>query len=99
MHNFQEAKGIRDGLEAAYYLACEQLKEFLSPYPATPMGLTPDHVKEMPAYKALKESVDHAFLKLQSYNKGFVKQYKKELAQERKNRIAKGAYANKKGGF
>lgn len=99
MHNFQEAKETRNDLEAAYSLASKQLKEFLSIYPATPIGLTPDYVKEMPEYKTLKESVDHAFSKLQSYNQGFVKKYKKELAQERKNRTPKGAYANKKGAF
>ncbi|WP_020396485.1 PLxRFG domain-containing protein [Thiolinea disciformis] len=42
------------------------------------MGLTPDTIKNNPAYSALKQDVDRAFQNLQTFNSEFVRKFKGE---------------------
>lgn len=53
-----------------------------------PMGLTPDHIKASPEYKADKLNCTIAFNALRSFNKSFVKVFKKEIRAERRLRYA-----------
>lgn len=43
-----------------------------------PMGLTPDHIKATPEWSAAHTAYDKALRKLQRFNRGFLKQYKRE---------------------
>lgn len=54
-------------------------------------GLTPDSVRALPEYKRAKAELDRAFKKLQDTNLRFTKEFKKESAQERKDKYAKMA--------
>lgn len=83
-HDFELDKQCQAYLEAALYVCDSAMKGF----PRGPMGLTPDDVKASDTWKAAKKSYDKAFNSLREFNGLFVKKYKKELAQERKARIA-----------
>ena len=48
-----------------------------------PMGLTPDHVKASPEWKAYRLAYDTAFAALRNFNGSFVKTFKAEIRAER----------------
>lgn len=51
------------------------------------MGLTPENVKQSPAYQAAKRAEREAFAALRSFNADYVKTYAKEIrADSRANR-------------
>lgn len=58
----------------------------LSSFPKGKMGLTPDAVKQSPAWVSAKRAYDAAFARLQNYNTHFTKQFKRELAEDRRAR-------------
>lgn len=51
-----------------------------------PMGLTPDTVRALPEYRAVKLAYDSAFARLRAFNGAFVKAYGRELREERNAR-------------
>lgn len=82
---FEQAKQYRDNLEA-------QLKHFsneMNKFPKSPMGLTPDNVKQSPEFQIVDQAYKIHFKELQKFNQWFVKEFKKELAAERKNKYSK----------
>lgn len=50
------------------------------------MGMTPDHVKAVPEWQQAKKDFDQAFAQLRNFNGWYVKTFKKEIAQERKEK-------------
>lgn len=81
--SYEEAKTYQDTLDKQYRLASQALRAF----PKTgPFGLTTDAVKAMPAFKEAKSAYDTAFKKLQTFNTWYVKQFKTEIALERRKR-------------
>jgi hypothetical protein len=48
------------------------------------MGLTPDSVKADPRWQAAKANVDRLFQTLRQFNGVYVKQFKRELAAQRR---------------
>lgn len=52
-------------------------------FPRGPMGLTPDHVKASPEFRAASAAYNTAFQKLRQFNSSYVKTYAKELRAER----------------
>lgn len=59
----------------------------LQKFPKGPSGLTPDHVKNSPEFRAAKAAYDRAFAEEQRLNSWFVRTYKKEYQEDRrKNR-------------
>lgn len=80
---FEDAKKIKAQLEEN----CKKLGEAFDKYPRGAMGLTPDHIKVTPEYQRERKLYNIAFTQLQNFNKVYVKQFKKELAEERKNRF------------
>lgn len=80
--NFQDAKSYKASLAQIEDAAGKILNSF----PKGPMGLTPDHVKASPEWKAAYQAHARAFAALRDFNGKFVKAFKKELAAERKAR-------------
>ena len=83
-------KQVKQSLENDVEQAEKDLQEF-DKYGKGPMGLTPDHVRAMPEYKKAKADFDKAFTIMQKFNQQFVKQFKKEIAKERRERFASKA--------
>ena len=79
-------KQVKQRLENEVEQAGKVLKEF-DKYGKTDIGLAPDFVKAMPEYKKAKADFDNAFQVLQKFNQQFVKQFKKEIAKERRERF------------
>lgn len=82
---FTIAKQTAALLDAHYSAACKNLSA-IPGISSGPMGLTPDNVKARPDYRIAKAAFDKAFAKMRAFNAVYVKQYKKELAAERKAR-------------
>lgn len=80
------AKQVKKALEIELDIADKKLKEFDS-YGKTSMGLTPDHVKNMESWKQAKLEFDQTFAALRNFNGKFTKEYKKEIQQERREKM------------
>lgn len=78
-------KQVKQSLESEVEKAKKVLKAF-DKYGKSVMGLTPDFVKAMPEYKKAKADFDNAFKVLRKFNQQFVKQFRKEIAKERRER-------------
>ena len=85
--NYEEAKAYKANLEVINNAASDALKAFDS-YGKSSFGLTPDHVKTMPEYHEAKKAFDISFQRLRNFNGQFVKVFKKEIAAERKAKLA-----------
>ncbi len=79
-HDYELDKAHQAYLEAAVSVTSGVMNAF----PKGDMGLTPDDVKASDTYRAAKKSFNNAFAALRAFNAGYVKRFKKELAQERK---------------
>ena len=55
----------------------------ISSFPTGAMGLTPDHVKQSPEWRAAYSRYWSANNSLRNFNRKFLKQYRKEIAAER----------------
>lgn len=75
---FEQAKLIRDSIEAEWDKVGNELKE----YPRGVMGLTLDSSKDSRWHFLMKES-DKCRKNLQNFNKVFVKKFKKDILAER----------------
>lgn len=85
--NFQEAKAIRDRLDGEVRNAERAIKSIPSVGSGS-MGLTPDAVKATPEFQAARQEFFTAFEKLRAFNLGFIRHFKKEIREERRNRTA-----------
>lgn len=77
---FETAKAIRDGLDGEVARTGARLELFPK---NGPMGLTPDHVKASPEFRAAKAAFDRAFANLRNFNKTYTVQFAGELRAER----------------
>ena len=82
---FTIAKQSKKALEDCLDVADKALKAFDS-YGKSEMGMTPDHVKAMPEWQQAKKDFDLAFAQLRNFNGWYVKTFKKEIVQERKEK-------------
>ena len=80
---YQDAKAEQDVLYAAMEAAAKPLKA----YPKTEIGLTPDHAKT-DQWRADRMAYRIAFNRLRDFNAVFVKRFKKEIREERRQRRA-----------
>lgn len=89
---WEEALEARDELDARVTAASATLH---AKYPEKgPMGLTPDHVKVTPEWKADRLAYDRAARAMGDYNRGFLKRFKREWKAELlKRRQAKAGLA------
>ncbi|CAG9229869.1 conserved hypothetical protein [Paraburkholderia tropica] len=86
--DYAAAKVRQDDLYAANSTASKALNTFIDQFGRGPMGLTPDHVKTMPEYRALRASYDRSAVLLRQFNAWFTRQFSKEIRAARKARIA-----------
>ena len=61
---------------------------FLSTFPKSAMGLTPDSVKATPEWSAAKRDMDILFANLRAFNAVFCKRFARELRDERDARYS-----------
>lgn len=85
--NYEDAKAYKATLEAINNAASDALKAFDS-FGKSAMGMTPDHVKAMPEWQEAKKAFDVSFQRLRNFNGQFTKVFKKEIAAERKAKLA-----------
>ena len=57
-------------------------------FPKGEMGLTPDEVKESLEFKTARKAYQNAFNDVINFNTMFLREFKKELRDERNNRKA-----------
>jgi hypothetical protein len=79
--NYEQAKIIRDGINEDWDKVTSELKS----YPKGTMGLTLDSAKDSRWHLLMNQS-DSCRKHLQKFNRFFVKQFKKEILQERKEK-------------
>jgi hypothetical protein len=84
---FRKAQRIADDLNDEVDRASARLNQ-ISGASKGPMGLIPAHIKAKPAWKSAKRDYDRAFAKLRAFNSKYVKVFKKELAEERRQKRA-----------
>jgi hypothetical protein len=80
--NFAAFKSAQALLDAELSAATEAIKA-IPGHASGPMGLTPDRVKALPAWRAARARVDCAFAALRAFNEVNVKRYAREIRAER----------------
>lgn len=92
MTAYQFALSQHDAIEAEASAASLHLKAISKCEGTSSMGLTPDHIKATPEWKAAHTGYYAASRKLQNFNRGFLKQFSKEWrATLMERRIAKSS--------
>jgi len=87
--NYHLAKIAKNQLELETKAAGDRLKS-VAGVGTGPMGLTPDHVKASPEYQEAKTAFDQAFARQREFNEKFLRQFKVEVQQERRQRQRMG---------
>ena len=82
---FEEAKAIRARLSAEADRLCAAVRALGAG--TGPMGLTPEHIKFSPEFRAAKGAYDAAFKRLREFTGAMHRLYKRELREERKARV------------
>ena len=85
---YDEAKLYQKQLYAINDEHSDKLKEF-DKYGKSAMGLTPDHVRDMPEWKRANREFDLSFAKLREFNGWYVKTFKKEILADRRKKYSK----------
>ena len=81
--DFARAQKRQDELDTEYREAANALKALSG---GGPFNLTPEAVRATREWQQAKQRSDAAFKALQDYNAVFVRRFKKELAEARRNR-------------
>jgi hypothetical protein len=79
--DYTQAKARRDQLEAEADRTGHALKALSG---GGLMGMTPEHVRATPEWKAAKHTADAAFAALQAFNTVYVRRFKREIGQDRR---------------
>lgn len=77
---YPEAQAARAAIDSEVSRLGAELRAF----PSGAMGLTPDHVKASPQYRAVKSAYDAAFARLRRFNSWYLKAFAAEIRAERK---------------
>jgi hypothetical protein len=91
MTEFEKVTQWRDALTAELSGATDALNALTDKLAGDApriMGLTPDSVKADPRWQAAKRRVDSLFETLRRFNVGYTRQFKREIAAQRKARRA-----------
>jgi len=84
--HFNKAKEHHDQLEAEVQRTGRDLKQLSG---GGLMGMTPEAVRATPEWKAAKHAADKAFAAFRAFNAGYVKRFKRELADEHTRWLAR----------
>ena len=85
MLTFEEYKAQRDQLSNWH----REIGRELSAYPKNEIGMTVESIRNTQEYKAKRALCNKVFQQLRILNGKYIKTYKKELADERKQRWVK----------
>lgn len=81
--NYAQACAHRDALESACESAALAMRLLTPEHERHANGLTPDHIKATPEWRAARARYDSAFAALRAFNQRFVKAFARELRAER----------------
>jgi len=81
--DYAEAKKKVDELDAEADRTGKALKALSG---GGQMGMTPDHVKASPEWKAAKRDYEKANAALRDFNSTYTKRFKKEIQEDRRSR-------------
>ncbi|MBX9813356.1 MAG: hypothetical protein K2X76_01490 [Sphingomonas sp.] len=81
------AKAARDQLDREWRAASAALNA-IPGVGAGPMGLTPDHIRELSTYREAKAAYDLSFARLRAFNNKFLKLYAADIRADRRRREA-----------
>jgi ABC-type branched-subunit amino acid transport system ATPase component len=82
---YEEAKAFQNQLNEKLDDVTKIFKEKFDQHKGA-MGIVPDHIRETPEYQTIKKEIDRSFQALRNFNQWYVKQFKKEILADRKNR-------------
>lgn len=85
MNIFQDYKD----LAAKQNIIVDALSDKLNSYPKGPFGLMPDEVRASDEFISVKNQFNREFKRLREINGQGVKKYKKEIQQERREKMSK----------
>lgn len=80
---YLQAKVIKEEMNDKLNILEAKLKEFQG---TEGNGFVPETLRNTPEYKNVKRKFDKLFIEFQQFNKVFVKEFKKEIATERRSR-------------
>jgi hypothetical protein len=90
---YQEACTLKKQLEIETDRASENLRAF-DKFGKSSIGTTPDFVRDMPEWRMAKRQFDIAFKNQREFNQKFVKQFKKQISENRKNKYINKTRSN-----
>ena len=82
---YEEAKVIKNQLEEKN----NAYSKILQTFEKNEIGLTPDHIRELPEWKEANNEFKTSFAQLRKFNSWYVKTFKKEIQADRRNRYKK----------
>jgi hypothetical protein len=80
---FETARQLADKLWESGRETADAMNAFLAQFPRGPMNLTPDFVKAMPEYQALRAAGENSHRALRDFNAVYTVVFKKEIAAYR----------------
>ena len=83
--NYEEAKLRKQELEEKNNEHSVRLNTFEK----NSLGMTPDHIRELPEYQKAKQDFDRSFAELRNFNGQYVKMFKKEIQADRRKRYSR----------
>ena len=88
--DFEQAKEQKKSLNEKCDFLSAKLNDIAKKYPSKHgMGLISEEGRLSTEYREAKEGFNKAFKELQNFNKWYVKNFKKEIQNERRNRYIK----------
>lgn len=85
--NFEQAKELSKKLNSSYTESGKAIKEYQSSLGHIAGKPVSDSIRSIPEWKILKQTFDKAFQELRTFNSWYVKQFAKELREERNKKF------------
>lgn len=77
---YEQAKEYKESLSSKY----DHDSKILNSFPKNELGITTDHIRELPEWKKAKKEFDVSSSKLREFNAFFIKKFKKEYHEDRR---------------
>lgn len=84
---FEKALDLKKEIETRVNKLDTEIKSFEK----NSLGMVKEEIRNSKEYKESKKSFDLSFKELQNFNSWFTKEFKKEIAEQRKNRFNKAS--------
>lgn len=85
--NFEKAVELKKEIETRVNKLDSEIKSFEK----NNLGMIKEEIRNSKEFKEIKKSFDLNFKELQNFNSWFNKEFKKEIAEQRKNRFNKAS--------